>query len=52
MLWTTKQKDGTMRTLDTNNCTIFELVLEWFLMWFERKEKVSESKSRLKGKKR
>ena len=39
MLWTTKQKDGSFRTIDTNKATMFDLAAEWFLMGQEKKER-------------
>jgi len=37
MIWTTKQKDGSFRTIDTNNCSLFDLFAEAVLMRKERK---------------
>ena len=39
MMWTTKQEDGTYRTLDTENCSMFDLILEFFLMGKENGKK-------------
>lgn len=39
MIWTTKQKDGSYRTIDTNNASILDFIIEFNLMRREEQEK-------------
>lgn len=37
MIWTTKYEDGTFRTIDTNNASILDLIIDTILDWIDSK---------------
>ena len=43
MLWTTKQKDGSFRSIDTENCSLLDIGIEFALM---RREKLDKKQTR------
>jgi len=44
MLWTTKQKDGSFRSIDTENCSLLDIGIEFALMGRESKRRKRDKK--------
>ena len=51
MFWTTKDKEGNMRTIDSNKATLWDLGMEFFLMGKEdKKEQKTKSVQKVEQK--
>lgn len=50
MKWTTIQENGDIRTIDTNNASLLDYVIEIFSMWFEGKKKNGKKQVRKNNK--